>query len=254
MRDLTVQTAWTERFTDFVDKHLDLSESENILYVNAGTGSHALAIGEKIGDKTDLFATCEDEDLLTIAQDKAVALGTDVEFSMFRFDDDAFDTVVADATFVRPVKIESFIADAVRVASTGGDVAVFLPSAGSFGEIFSLLWEVLSNEDLGKHGAAVEDLISDIPTVDHIESIAERNGLVNTKSIHTKEVFEYANGVEFVESPLIADFLLPTWLEMLEDNDKELVRGKLAELIDQEDGPLRFRFSVKATLMKGQKG
>lgn len=254
LRDLTVQTAWTERFTDFVDKHLDLLESENLLYINAGTGSHALAIGEKVGDKTDIFATCEDEDLLTIAQDKAVALSSEVEFSMFRFDDDAFDTVVADATFVRPTEIERFVAGAVRVASSGGDVAIFLPSAGSFGEIFSLLWEVLFNQDLAEHGAAVENLISDIPTVGHIESIAERSGLVNIKTVHTKEVFEYDNGAEFVESPLIADFLLPTWLEMLEDNDKELVRSKLADLIDLEDSPLTFGFSVKATLLKGTKG
>ena len=71
LRDLYIQDEWTKRFTDVVDKHMDLSDSENMLYINAGTGGHALAINERCGEKTDIFASCENEDLLAIARDKA---------------------------------------------------------------------------------------------------------------------------------------------------------------------------------------
>ena len=43
LRDLYIEDAWTHRFTELVDKHLKLDDSENLLYINAGTGNHAFA-------------------------------------------------------------------------------------------------------------------------------------------------------------------------------------------------------------------
>jgi ubiquinone/menaquinone biosynthesis C-methylase UbiE len=253
LRDLAVDGEWTQRFVDLVDKYLDLTEAENLLYINAGTGTHALAIHEKFGSTTSVFAYCENEDILSIARDKAIALSADVDFSTLRFEDDAFDAVLADASLVRPAGIAEFMDDVVRVARTSGDVAVFLPTAGSFGEVVSLLWEVFFNEDLGEHGAAAERLITDIPSVSRVEQIAAGSGLVNINSETTNEIFEYENGAEFVSAPLIADFLLPLWLEMLSDEEKEQIPEKLAQLIDVEDGDITFRFTVKATLVTGEK-
>jgi hypothetical protein len=160
---------------------------------------------------------------------------------------------LADASFVRPTDVEHFLENTVRVARTGGDVAVFLPTSSSYGEVFSLLWEVLFNEDLAEHGAAVEKLIAELPTVSNIEKIAERAGLVNINTQTAVEIFDYENGEEFVASPLVADFLMPVWLEMLDEEEKERAVKQLAKLIDVEDGPLSFRFSVKATLLTGEK-
>ena len=92
-----------------------------------------------------------------------------------RFEDDAFDAVVSDATFVRPEEVVDAIADAARVARTGGDVAVFIPSAGSYGEVFSVLWEVLFNENLGEDGAIIEKLVANLPTTGKPEENAERS-------------------------------------------------------------------------------
>ena len=245
LRDLAVDGEWTRRFAELVDKHLDLADAENLLYINAGTGGHALALNEKFGEKTNIFATCENEDILKIARDKAAALRSDVDFSCLRFEDDAFDAVLADASLVRFAEVEEFIEDVVRVARTNGNIAVFLPTAGSFGEVVSLLWEVLFTQGLGEHGAAAEKLINDLPSVSRLEQIAERTGLVNIKTETAIEVFEYENGAEFIASPLVADFLLPLWTEMLDENEKEQIPEKLAQLIDAEDAALSFRFSVR---------
>jgi ubiquinone/menaquinone biosynthesis C-methylase UbiE len=253
LRDLYIYEEWTKRFTGMVDKHMDLRDSENLLYINAGTGGHALAIAERFGEKTDIFAVCEDEDILSIARDKAAAVGSDVDFSCIRFEDDSSDAVLADATFVAPADVGPFLENAVRTARTGGDVALFLPSAGSYGEVFSLLWEILFNDDLAEHGQAVEKLISDLPTVSRLEHMADEAGLVNINAETTSEFLEYDNGAQFIASPLVADFLLPAWLDMLDDNEKERVQEELARLIDAEDGAMPFRFSVKATLLSGEK-
>lgn len=253
LRDLYIHDHWTRCFTDLVDKHLDLSDSENLLYFNAGTGGHAMAINERFGEKTAIFASCEDEDILVIALDKAAAVSSDVDFSCIRFEDDAFDAVLADASFVRPSGIAAFIDNTLRVARTGGDVAIFMPTAGSFGEIFSLLWEVFFNEGLTEHLPAAEGLIVEIPTVSQIERFAADAGMVNINSQTSNEFLAYENGQDFVVSPLVADFLMPVWLENLDENEKEQVLDKLAMLIDAEDDTLSFRFSLKATLLTGEK-
>lgn len=253
IRDL-VADDWTRRFTDLVDKHLDLSDSENMLYLNAGTGGHALSLDEKFGAKTDIFASCEDEDMLTIARDKAAAVSSKVDFSAIVFEDDAFEAVLADASFVRPSDVTECVEDAVRVARTGGDVAIVLPSAGSFGEVFSLLWEVLYTDDLGLHGHAAEDMITELPSISRIETIASDAGMVNVRTETATEIFEFDNGKAFVTSPLAEDFLFPNWLATFDENEKERVTEKLAQLIDAENGEMTFKFSVKATLLTGEKG
>lgn len=252
LRDLYITDDWTRRFTDLVDKHLTFSKEENFLYVNAGTGSHCFALRERMDKNTAVFATCENEEILHIARDKAIAVKSDVDFSTIRFEDDSFDAVLTDASFVRPAELMTSLEESRRVTKSGGSIAVLLTSAGSFGEIFSLLWEVLFNEDLGEHGHAAEEMISELPTASRAEEMAATAGLVKVKTHTSNEVFEYENGVDFVNAPLVADFLLPVWLASLKENEKERVTEKLAQLIDAEDGTMSFRFSVKATLLTGE--
>jgi len=253
LRGLYIHEEWTRRFTDLIDQHFDLSDSENLLYVNAGTGEHAFALRERLDEKVGIFAKCEDEEILLIARDKAAALKSDVDFSMIRFEDDSFDSVIADASFIRPQDYESLLDDSVRVAKTGARMGVLSVTSGSFGEIFSLLWEVLFNEDLGEHGHAAENLITELPSVSGIEQVAKRAGLVNVKTHVANEIFEYENGAAFVSSPLVKEFLLPVWLGNLSGEDQQRVTTRLSKLIDSEDGNLSFRFCVKATLLTGEK-
>ena len=254
VREQVSAEEWTKRFTDLIDEHFKFSADENLLYINAGTGNHVFALREKVDENTAIFATCEDEDTLVIAREKGAVIKSDVDFSTMRFEDEAFDIVIADASFVPSREFKDFVEETVRVAKIGAQIGVLTVSAGSFGEIFSLLWEVLFNEDLGEHGAAAEKIIAEIPTVSRAKEIAAAAGMVNLKTHTASEVFEYENGQAFVESPLVADFLMPAWLETLSEDENERVTKKLAELIDAEDGTLSFRFSVKATLLTGEKG
>ncbi|HEX8638614.1 MAG TPA: hypothetical protein VF692_11165, partial [Pyrinomonadaceae bacterium] len=132
-------------------------------------------------------------------------------------------------------------------------VAFFLPTAGSFGEIFSFLWETLLETDLLEKSENIERLITEIPTIEDVLEEAKRLGLTKIEHSTEIEIFEYKNGAEFVDAPLLADFLLPAWLDFLTEKEKTKASKKLAELIDQEDGELTFRFSVKNTLFSGEK-
>lgn len=253
IRDLYVTPDWTRRFAELADKHLDLKDVENVLYLNAGTGDHCFAIREKVDERTAIFARCQDEDIVSIARDKAIAVRSDVDFSTMDFESDSFDAVIADASMVVPSDVDEFVEDAIRVAKTGSSVTFFLPSAGSFGEVFSLLWEVMFNEGIGDHGRDAENIIAEQASVTSLKSKAEELGLSRVRTETVSEIFEFENGEDFVASPLIEDFLLPHWLETLDEDEKEQVKDKLAQLIDSEDGDLSFRFSVKATVLTGTK-
>jgi hypothetical protein len=159
--------------------------------------------------------------------------------------------VLADASLVKPADFAGFFAGAAELSEN--QVAVFLPTKGSFGEIFSFLWEALLELDLIEKSAEVEKLISAIPTVEEVKENAENLGLTKIEAVTATEIFEFKDGAEFINSPLVADFLFPSWFGFLTGKENNQVRKKIAKLVDAEDGSLNFSFSVKATLIVGEK-
>jgi hypothetical protein len=250
LRDLYIRDEWTQRFTDLVDKHAKFDGAEDLLYLNAGTGGHTLVLEERIGGDTEIFAVCGDEHELSIAADKAIAVGSRVEFSTKSFGDDAFSSVIADLSLTPPSEYQERIDDVVLKAKPDGEVAFFLPTAGSFGEIFSMLWEVLADSSTGI-SANAEDLISELPSAAAVSEAAERAGLVNINAETAIEVFDFETGEDVVNSPLVADFLFPLWFGEIDEDQSRTVKDKLAGLISAEQGDLSFQFTVKATVVTG---
>lgn len=250
LRDLYIENDWTTRFADIFDKNFKFSDEKKILYVNAGTGNHALELREKLPADAELNAFSDDEELNIIAQAKADALKAKVDFSS-EFPREKLDAVIADASFVRRGELEEFLDEIIDLSDK--QVIFFLPTAGSFGEIFSFLWESLLELNLLDKGAEIERLIAEIPTIEKVKEMAEQLGLKKPEAITNIELFEFENGAEFINSSLIADFLLPVWLDFLSEKEQAKVRKKLVQVIDADDGTLSFRFSVKATLIVGKK-
>ena len=261
LHDLYVAPDWGERFAELVDEHVQLPKKGHALYLGSGTGGHALALMERAGDDLTLIGVDESEERVELARAKAAAakLHGRAEFRLTQlealdFEDEQFDLVVADASMVAPERLPEILAEMVRVAAPGGTVALNVATASSFGEFFSIYWEALNNAGLLDEGALVENLISELPTVSAVETLAAREGLDDVRSWTRKEEFDYTSGAEFLSAPLVRDFLLKSWLESLAD---EAARGRvLAEveqIIDSELHEAEFALSVKATLVVGQK-
>ena len=119
-----------------------------------------------------------------------------------------------------------------------------LRSDGAFDVTVQPLWNLYAAAQQRKQ----------LPTAAELETLAKSLGMVNIQRKVETEVFEYENGEAFITSPLVEDFLLPRWLESLDDEGRARVVGALCKLIDDEDGTLTFRFSVKVTLVTGEKG
>lgn len=259
LHDLYVATDWGERFAELIDEHVALPKKGSMLYVASGTGGHALAMQERAGHNVTLVCVDENEECLELGRVKAMAVRADPEFrrsqlEALSFEDDQFDLVVGDASLVAVERLPEMLAEMVRVAAPGATVALSLPTYSSFGEFFSVYWEALRNLSIEDHEHDVESLITELPTISAIEAIAAREGLDDVASWMQIEEFDYESGEEFLNAPLVTDFLLKRWLESLpEEISQADVSKEIARIIDAERQDMDFALSIKATVVTGRK-
>jgi len=259
LHDLYIATDWGERFAELVDAHVELPKEGRALYVAAGTGGHAMALQERAGQELELLCVDESDECLELARVKATAINEKTQFqreapSTLSLADDRFDLVLGNASMTRPGDLRAMLSELLRVAAPGGTVAWWLPTASSFGEFFSIFWEALLNADLEDHGVDVEHLITELPTVSEAEQLAQSEGLVSVQSWTAVEEFDYESAEQFLNSPLMTDFLLPGWLSSVPEAAKERVIEELARIIDEERHSGAFVLTLKATLVVGKKG
>src|ERR1043166_7023582 len=256
--DLYIATDWGERFAELVDEHVKLPKEGRVLYVEAGAGSHALALQQRGGQKLEIVCADENEECLELSRAKAAALHESTQFQRdnpeaLSFADDEFDLVLGNSSFILPGRVRQTLGELVRVTKPGGTTACWLPTTSSFGEFFSIYWEALLNAGAHEHGTDVEHLITDLPSVSAEESRAEDAGLDNVQSWTAIEEFDFESGEQFLNSPLIADFLFPAWLQPIPEIARESVLKELSRIIDEERHSGEFALTLKATLVVGKK-
>jgi SAM-dependent methyltransferase len=256
--DLYVATDWGERFAELVDEHVDLPKEGHALYVEAGTGGHAMTLQERAGEKLKLVCVDENDESLELARAKATAVHEQAEFKCepahaLSFADDSFDLVLGNISFTLPRNLQRVLEQLIRVAKPGADVAFWLPTAASFGEFFSIFWEALRNAGLEDHGSDVERLITALPPASDLEHLAMQAGLEDVVSWTAIEEFDYESGEQFLNSPLITEFLLPNWLDSVPEAARDRVLDELKQIIDEERHSGEFALTLKATLVVGKK-
>jgi ubiquinone/menaquinone biosynthesis C-methylase UbiE len=258
LQDLFIAPDWGERFAELIDEHVKLPNEGKALYVQAGTGGHAMALHERAGDKLELHCVDENAECLELARAKATATNERLSFDTARTDSlnlahDQFDLVIGNASLVPRQRARKMFAEMVRVAAPGGTIAFTLPTFSSFGEFFSIYWEALHNNGLLDHESDVEQLITELPTVSDVEQFAEDEGLTDVESFTRIEEFDFESGERFLGSPLVSEFLMHDWLALVPDDRRAALFSEISRLINEERHEAEFAFSVKATLVVGQK-
>lgn len=258
LQDLFIAPDWGERFAELIDEHVPLPKEGRALYAAAGTGSHAMALQERGGDKLSLLCVDENSECIELAQAKATATNEQIEFRFAQLDnldlpDNRFDLVVGNASLVSRSRVRKMFSEMVRVASPGATIALALPTASSFGEFFSIYWEALHNIGLLDHEVDVEQLITELPTVTEVERMAEEEGLKDVASWTRIEEFDYDSGEQFLGSPLVAEFLMQQWLALVPETERADLFSEITRLINEERHEAEFALSVKASLVVGQK-
>jgi ubiquinone/menaquinone biosynthesis C-methylase UbiE len=258
LHDLYVATDWSERFASLVDKFYILPTEGQFLYVECGTGNHALNICEKLPEGIDFFCTESDAEKLNLAQAKSETVRAGIKFQhtvpkKLNFPTNAFDGIICDASFLSVYDLSEIWQEIFRVTEKEGRAGVLLATAGSFGEFFSVFWEALQSLKMIELGSEVESLITSLPTVSDAKEMAVRAGFNRVQSFTQNEIFEYEVGQDFLRSPLISDFLFPKWSAFVpEDRHVHLLR-KIEEVINESRQDLNFQLSVKISMITGRK-
>jgi ubiquinone/menaquinone biosynthesis C-methylase UbiE len=255
---LFIAPDWGERFSELIDEHVKLPAEGEALYIAAGTGGHALALHERAGEKLELLCVDENPECMELARAKATATNDKVIFDTAQFDrlnlkDNRFDIVIGNASLVSRQRVRKMFSEIVRVAAPGATIALTLPTYSSFGEFFSIYWEALHNNGLLDHESDVEQLITELPTVSDIEQLAENEGLTEVESWTRIEEFDFESGEQFLNSPLVAEFLIHDWLALVPEDKRAGLFSEISRLINEERHEAEFALSVKATLVVGQK-
>lgn len=258
LQDLFIAPDWGERFAELIDEHVKLPTEGKALYIAAGTGGHAMALQERAGSKLDLLCVDENPECLELARAKATATDEQIGFDTAKLDnlklrDNQYDLVIGNASLVSPRRIRKMFSEMIRVAAPGGTLAFTLPTFSSFGEFFSIYWEALHNNGLLDHEPDVEQLITELPTVSHVEQLAEDEGLKDVESWTRIEEFDFESGEQFLSSPLVSEFLMHEWLSLVPDDKRAELIKEISRLINEERHEAEFALSVKATLVVGQK-
>jgi ubiquinone/menaquinone biosynthesis C-methylase UbiE len=259
LHDLYVAPDWGERFAELVDAHVQLPKKGRALYVEVGTGSHALALQERAGENLKLLCVDGSDECLELARAKGAAINEKTQFqrempSSLSQADDQFALVLGNTSMKRLKDVRLMLSELVRVTAPGGTVAFWLPTASSFGEFFSIFWEALLNAELEDHGVEVEHLVTELPTASETEQLAQSEGLDEVQSWTAVEEFDFESAEQFLNSPLMTDFLLPGWLGSIPEAAKDRVIEELARIIDEERHSGAFVLTLKATLVVGKKG
>src|SRR6476661_1664984 len=258
LHDLFIAPDWGERFAELIDEHVVMPNEGKVLYVGVGTGGHAIALHERASKGIEFLCLDENPECVELARAKATATSDSAEFRQATLDnldlpDNRFDVVVGNASLVPQVRIAKMFSEMVRVAAPGSQVALTLPSASSFGEFFSIYWEAMHSSGLIDHESDVEHLITELPSVSDIEKMAEEEGLSEIESWTRIEEFDFDTGEQFLNSPLVSEFLMQGWLATVPDEARNALIEELRRLINEERHEAEFALSVKATLVLGRK-
>jgi ubiquinone/menaquinone biosynthesis C-methylase UbiE len=258
LQDLFIAPDWGERFAELIDEHVKVPNEGKALYLAAGTGGHAMALQDRAGSKLELLCVDENPECLELARAKATATNEQTSFDIAQLDsldlgDNEFDLVIGNASLVSRQRVRKMFSEMVRVAAPSATIAFALPTFSSFGEFFSIYWEALHNTGLIDHESDVEQLITELPTVSDIEQLAEDEGLNDVESWTRIEEFDFESGEQFLSAPLIAEFLMHDWLALVPDDKRTRLFSEISRLINEERHEAEFAFSVKATLIVGQK-
>ena len=258
--DLFIAPDWRDRFDTLINENVKMPIEGQILDVNCGTGAHAIELAERMRDKGGVIGIDPSAERIAIARAKAqVKQLDDVRFehgtaSELPFESNKFEAVIGDASMLGPEEIEKVLAEMVRVAQPEGRVILKLVTHGSFDEFFSIYWEALHESGMDDDvWSALERLINRHSTVSDAELMARRSGLRNVENFISKEEFSYETAEGFLDSPLIKDHFLSSWLKIVPEGTRSAVRRHIVSIIERERHHAPFEVSIKATVIAGVK-
>ncbi|MBX7220688.1 MAG: methyltransferase domain-containing protein [Blastocatellia bacterium] len=259
--DLYLAPLWRDRFDQLFLDHVPLPTEGRVLLVECGTGGLALELANHLKDSGSVTASDRDAEYLDLAQAKS----TTVKLENLHFISDqqlhqeltpnAYDFVVGDASLLPAAEFEPLARMLFNTISPEGKVVLYTIIRGSFDEFFSVYWEALYECGLAEHlNAQLETLLYGHPTLVEVEDQSRLAGLRNVQIFTAKEEFSFHSGEEFLSSPVIAEYRLEPWFQILpQPTDRKRVKEAICAIIDRDRNGQTFEISIKTAVVIGNR-
>jgi ubiquinone/menaquinone biosynthesis C-methylase UbiE len=216
--DAEILPIWGRRFGRMLLRDLTLPPKAMVLDVGCGTGYPSLEILRRMDDQGRIIAIDSSSPLLDEARTKAGKLSgrriffrSETALPKLPFADEVYDLVVSNAGLAEFDDPELAIRDFHRVAKEGGRVAVSLPLAGTFGEFFDILREVLIKQDRPDAIDRLDAHLVRYAPLEQAEAWFEDAGLSEVRSEHEVFTLLFKSSREFFFAPIIEYGPLAGW-------------------------------------------
>jgi ubiquinone/menaquinone biosynthesis C-methylase UbiE len=216
--DAEILPIWGRRFGRMLLRDLTLPHKAMVLDVGCGTGYPSLEILRRMDDQGRIIAIDSSSPLLDEARTKAGKLSgrriffrSESALPKLPFADEVYDLVVSNAGLAEFDDPEVAIRDFQRVTKDGGRVAVSLPLAGTFGEFFDILREVLTKQDRPEAIDRLDAHLVRYPPLEQAEAWFEDAGLSEVRSEHEVFTLLFKSSREFFFAPIIEYGPLAGW-------------------------------------------
>ena len=138
-------------------------------------------------------------------------------------------------------------AELVRVTQRGGRVVLAVPAQGSFPEVVDMFREAMTANALGSALRRLEDHINtQLITQGILLALAHEFGLHNIDISSHTWTLSFKSGQEVLASAVLRETLLPQWISVIRNNERDLVTRYVTQAIDTYFQGMPFSCEVQA--------
>lgn len=249
--DSQIAPLWSEPFAKLVLPRLDVSERASILELGCATGSLTEQLLARSHPQTRIIAIDSVSTLVErcrtrisdVTGGSRVFLRSERISSSLAFADHVFDKVLYVGPLDPPKDLTRLLAELVRVAKPGAQVAVGLPMLGSYEPFVTAYSRVLDNCGFLSAKEKLNQYEQARPQQESLCGLFENHGC-NVLFDQVEVGVEHESIRDFLFSPLVRYGPLSSWKHAL-DNDGELLQQVLLHVKDDLEGQRAIRFSLK---------
>ncbi len=249
---------WSQKFGRMLLRGLDLPEKAMVLDVGCGTGYPSTEILKQM-EAGRIIAIEPIGALLDVARKKVGELsGKQIFFrsesprSKLAFADEVYDLVISNLGLLDHDDPPRALKEFRRVTKPGGRVAVTLPLAGTYHQLYDIYREVLTKGDQHEVLERLEAHIGKLPEPDVAASWMEDAGLSEVELEVEEFSLLFKSSREFFFAPVIEYGPLAAWKEIAgKGQAMQEIFWQIKESIDAYFHERAFEITVKAGCLRG---
>ncbi|MEO6950582.1 MAG: methyltransferase domain-containing protein [Polyangia bacterium] len=259
--DAEVVPIWSRRFGRMLLRDLVVPNKAMVLDTNCGSGYPSLDLLKRMDEAGRIIAIDTSSPLLDEARTKAGKLSgkriffrSEASLPKLPFAEQVYDLVISNAGLQQIDDPEPAIRECARVTKVGGEVVATYPLAGTFGEFYDILREVLIKGDYKDAIDRLDAYLTRYPPLEQAAAWFEDAGLSDVRVEYESFELLFKSSREFFFAPIIEYGPLSNWKAIAgKGQQMQDVFWQTKASIDAYFSGRAFSVTVHAGCVRGRK-